>query len=288
MKASVIIPTYNRAEILGLTLRSLTKQKFAEGEGMEVIVVDDGSSDNTRKVVDIFSKQLDIHYIYQEDKGYRVALARNKGIRLAKYEVIVLLDAGVAVASDCISQHISEHKQSLKNVVNGYIFGYNYTLKSHELDRTFNFAEIDQTIANLVSQNRYLDLREENYAAVKDQLYRLPAPWTLFWTTNVSFTAQFSAEVNHFSERFIGWGVEDIEFGYRLHKAGGKFILSRKAAGLHYPHERQMDSQKQTNEANRFLFSRMHPDEVVLRYMKSSALKFNFELMEEASKEALA
>jgi len=68
MKVSVIIPTYNRADLLSLTLSSLCEQKFNADE-YEVIISDDGSTDHTKVTVDKFKERLNLHYLFQEDHG---------------------------------------------------------------------------------------------------------------------------------------------------------------------------------------------------------------------------
>jgi glycosyltransferase involved in cell wall biosynthesis len=82
---SVIIPTYNRAPILAQTLRSVYLQTY---RNIEIIVIDDGSSDNTSDVV---SKFPNIKYLYQENK--KIAAARNAGMKIAKGEYIAFLDS---------------------------------------------------------------------------------------------------------------------------------------------------------------------------------------------------
>ncbi len=84
-KVSVIIPTYNRAHFLCEALDSALSQTFKD---FEIIIVDDGSTDNTKQVLEKYGSR--IYYIYQENKGR--AEARNTGIRRAKGEHIAFLD----------------------------------------------------------------------------------------------------------------------------------------------------------------------------------------------------
>ncbi|NPA66187.1 MAG: glycosyltransferase family 2 protein [Epsilonproteobacteria bacterium] len=81
---SVIIPTYNRYTMLKRAIKSVYAQSF---QPFEVIVVDDGSTDDTKKIQKEFP---DIIYIYQTNKG--VSSARNKGIKEAQGEWIAFLD----------------------------------------------------------------------------------------------------------------------------------------------------------------------------------------------------
>lgn len=278
MKTSIVIPTYNREEILTLTLSSLCRQNNISPDEYEIIVCDDGSTDNTRQRVQEFSSRLQLHYLYQEDEGYRVALARNKGIKAASGETIILVDSGVCVSSDFVINHTRQHyDSSLRRAVIGYIYGYNYTMRSSDLTDDFDFNDPDATIHRLSAKGAHLDIREDNYQLANDDLDKLMAPWTLFWTTNVSFRKDLAIDAGLFNEAFTGWGVEDIELAYRFYKMHAQFTLCRKAAALHYPHERDIGKQKQTNLNNRQLFYRLHPDPIVGQYMNSSALGFNIE-----------
>ncbi len=83
---SVIIPTFNRAHVLGRSLDSVLAQEYSP---MEVIVVDDGSTDNTRELMAGYRDRVRV--LTQPNKG--VSAARNLGIREAKGQFIALLDS---------------------------------------------------------------------------------------------------------------------------------------------------------------------------------------------------
>ncbi|OQX85235.1 MAG: hypothetical protein B6D55_07685 [Candidatus Omnitrophica bacterium 4484_70.2] len=90
-KVSVIIPTYNREKYLPEAINSVLNQTYKD---FEIIIVDDGSRDNTKEVVESFMKKyphIPIRYFYQENKG--PAAARNRGIKEAKGEYIAFLDS---------------------------------------------------------------------------------------------------------------------------------------------------------------------------------------------------
>lgn len=86
MKVSVIIPTYNRAELVQETIESVLRQSCRD---YEIIVIDDGSTDNTEHALKRFSSE--IIYIKQENRGLNAA--RNRAIDLARGEYIALLDS---------------------------------------------------------------------------------------------------------------------------------------------------------------------------------------------------
>ena len=83
-KVSVVIPTYNRAHLIGETIQSVLCQTFRD---FETIIVDDGSNDNTREVVSRFP----VKYFHQENRG--VSAARNAGIKLSSGQYIAFLDS---------------------------------------------------------------------------------------------------------------------------------------------------------------------------------------------------
>ena len=85
---SIIIPTYNRADLIAATLRSVQTQEFAE---LEVLVVDDGSKDNTAEVVRPFLADQRFRYLPKENAER--GAARNYGLARARGEYVVFLDS---------------------------------------------------------------------------------------------------------------------------------------------------------------------------------------------------
>jgi glycosyltransferase involved in cell wall biosynthesis len=85
-RVSVIIPSYNHAHYVKEAIQSVLEQNY---DDYEIIVIDDGSRDNTRETVACFGEK--VRYIWQENKG--LPGARNTGIKAAKGEFIALLDS---------------------------------------------------------------------------------------------------------------------------------------------------------------------------------------------------
>lgn len=89
MRISVIIPTYNRAQILKNNLRFLIDKKYVD----EIIVVDDASTDKTSQIIEEIAKKSSIPIKYCKlKKRTRSPGARNKGISLATGEILIMLD----------------------------------------------------------------------------------------------------------------------------------------------------------------------------------------------------
>ena len=95
---SVVIPTFNRSEALTEAVKSVQNQSY---KSFELIVVDDGSSDETRCH---FGDRKDLIYLYQNNRG--VSAARNLGIRKARGEYIAFLDSDDRWTSDLSLIHI--------------------------------------------------------------------------------------------------------------------------------------------------------------------------------------
>src|SRR5713101_4378980 len=85
-RISAVIPTYNRGHIVGRAIESALGQELAPSE---IIVVDDGSVDNTRSVVESYGQA--VRYVRQSNRG--VSAARNRGVKEAAYEWIAFLDS---------------------------------------------------------------------------------------------------------------------------------------------------------------------------------------------------
>lgn len=103
---SVIVPVYNRANEIDEFLSSFVKQS---SKNFEVIIVDDGSTDNLKEVVEKYKPQLDIHYFYQENRG--PGAARNMGMEKANGKWFVFIDSDCTVPPDYIANleaHLKE------------------------------------------------------------------------------------------------------------------------------------------------------------------------------------
>jgi glycosyltransferase involved in cell wall biosynthesis len=99
-KVSIIVATYNRAQFLKEAIESVLTQSF---ENFELIIVDDGSMDKTREMINNFADNR-IKYIYQQNKGR--SNARNKAISIAKGQYIAFLDSDDLYLPDKLSLQV--------------------------------------------------------------------------------------------------------------------------------------------------------------------------------------
>ncbi len=120
-KVSVIIPTYNRAEYVTQAIDSVLAQTYTD---YEIIVVDDGSTDKTREVLEPYMDK--ITYIYQENIG--VSVARNRGIKAAKGDWIAFLDSDDEWLPGKLAVQIravERHPQLVAHMINVNLTNYN-------------------------------------------------------------------------------------------------------------------------------------------------------------------
>ncbi|MBR2569415.1 MAG: glycosyltransferase [Paenibacillus sp.] len=251
LRASIIIPTYNRSEILSYTLESILRQSIDLNE-IEVIVADDGSSDDTEEVALRYQNKLKLKYVRQEDQGYRAGAARNLGIRSAESPVCIFLDNGILLSSRAIEAHLNVHEQSEEAcTVIGYIYGFDDdNVHNEELYRLVDYNNPDESI-RLLQEQGILDNREPLYQELGDDLSKWPAPWVIFWSGNISVKTEVLFRVGLFDEYYTTWGGEDTDLGLALEKHHVRFVLSRQADSIHYPHKKDSTWQVDPEERER-------------------------------------
>jgi glycosyltransferase involved in cell wall biosynthesis len=225
MNCSLIITTYNRPEALILVLLSILKQTIFPDE---IIIADDGSNQDTKYLLEEFSKQYDIKVIHswQKDKGFRLSKSRNQAIALAKSEYIVVIDGDMVMHKD----FIKDHKKFAKK--NTYIQGGRVLLQS---GYTAKIIKTKQFIKPSFFKN---DTKN------KANLLRIPFLSSLIASIsnknikrirgcNFSLFKKDIIKVNGFNEEFKSWGKEDSEFVQRLFNIG-VYRRDLKFSGIQY------------------------------------------------------
>ncbi|MDN5214974.1 glycosyltransferase [Fulvivirgaceae bacterium BMA12] len=249
---SVIIPTYNRSQLLQYTLDSLCLQQI-EPWRFEVIVSDDGSSDHTRGMISRYEHMLNLKYVYQEDRGYRVASARNNAIRRSAGNVCLFIDAGVILHVDCVAEHIRFHRTKIyrKSAI-GYVYGFDHHQKSNTLLKDLIVpSDPVYSIRQLEKSPQFRDVRDKHYRKYNYKIENLPAPWYYFWTCHVSVSTEDIVKIGLFDEAYDGrWGVEDNDLGIRLYQDDVQICLLRTALSIHYPHFKDQEQRKREGYRN--------------------------------------
>lgn len=150
---SVIIPTYNRAEILRLALDSLTVQTLAPAE-FEVLVVDNNSRDHTRAVVEAYCRHLP-HFHYVSETAQGAAHARNAGLKMARGEYVGLMDDDAKAAPDWLEVAARVIREQHPVVFGGPFFPFYISSKPAWFKSTYGgYMLTDQPRA--MTENEYV------------------------------------------------------------------------------------------------------------------------------------
>lgn len=256
---TVIIPTYNRKELLEATLLSLTFQTL-DFSLFEVIVIDDGSTDGTESVIAQFTSSINLKYFFQEDNGFRVAQARNIGIKNATHEICLFIDSGVVVEPKLLEYHLKAHRSTDNALaIVGYAYGFQeYTATDLNQNVSLNSRQsLNDAFLNLGEDQK--DCRDNGLLDLGLKLEDLSIPWLLFWTCHASCTTNALKDIDGFDENFQSWGGEDVELAIRLYKNGVSFRSLKEAKAIHLPHERNSDSNRKSNMENAKYIYKKHP-----------------------------
>lgn len=222
-KLSIIMPTYNRARNLAYALESLTKQDF---EPFEVIICDDGSNDQTTEVVMNFKGRLNIRYRYQMDKGFRAAAARNMGLSIARGEVIVFMDSDLVVPETFLSEHWKALQKNDKVAVNSYVYRM--------------LEEKDEDLG--LPPEQFIPKHMDNLKGDSRDRYQLfernePVEETYYLDSNaLSMKRKDIESFGGFDPKFIGWGHEDTELGYRIATKDFFLVFLKEGAAAYHIH----------------------------------------------------
>jgi glycosyltransferase involved in cell wall biosynthesis len=216
VNATVVIPTFNRSRRLAELLACLQAQR---GDALaRVVVCDDGSSDDTAEVAQGFRERLPVVYCHQENLGFRAGQARNLGLARAIGDVVIFVDDDVLVAPDFVAQHVAAHRGAPGPRV---AIGYRH--------RAFDFGrEVPRWDEITVAEP---DDRTEVLGEDGSAIARHATPWFFVYSCNFSVT--LGPATPRFDEHFHGWGMEDIEYGYRLVAAGYDVVAAPRARVLH-------------------------------------------------------
>jgi len=225
---SVVIPACDRHEILTEVIARWSKQSYPS-EAFEVIVVDDGSRESLRSCLEGAPANVRLVEHAGAMGTFRAGAARQRGAELARFEHLAFVDADVAVGADFLWALDWVHQRVDDAVLLGYLSGYNL----HDIGYIHTLADLrraERAEALAIIPDRS---REPTLRACFDNLDWLDEPWRLAYTGNLSLTKTTLRRIGGFAPEFSGWGLEDIDLGYRLHRAGARFVFSRFAVGYH-------------------------------------------------------
>jgi glycosyltransferase involved in cell wall biosynthesis/peptidoglycan/xylan/chitin deacetylase (PgdA/CDA1 family) len=205
IELSVVVPTYNRASLLDRCLAALAAQE-EPGAELEVVVVDDGSTDETPRVLERYASLLPLRFERQENRGQPAAL--NRGIELARGETCVFLDDDVLAGPRFLAEHLRAQRES-----GGAIALGNLSL------------ELPERAGGLA---RYVGRWWAGQYGEFERGVRAPT-FRSCYSGNVSAPRAALAEAGGFAE----WLARsfDVELAYRLERAGLPIVFVPEARG---------------------------------------------------------
>lgn len=206
MYISVVIPTYNRLPILQKSLMALEHQTLAASpiKDYEVVVVDDGSTDDTLTwIADNQAQLAHVRVFEQHHQG--AASARNLGVNNALGDTIIFIDSDLVVTEtflQCHADALVKGQQKLNS------------------DRLFTYGAV-------INTNNFADPTSEPY-----KITDFSAAY--FATGNVAIARKWLEAAGMFDTGFSLYGWEDLELGVRLKNLGLKLIKCPEARGYHW------------------------------------------------------
>lgn len=212
---SVIIPTCNRARLLKRVLAALAEQTHP-ADATEIIVVDDGSSDDTAMIVADSARSTRLRLHFQRQRNAGPASARNAGIQMASHPLLVFLGDDTIPTRDFLERHEQYHRAYNND---GALAVVGYTTWPAEM-RTTPFMRF---AGEHGPQFGYARMRP-----------RISLPHHRFYTSNLSFSRELIKSLAHpFDIDFPSAMWEDTELAYRLSKRGMVLHYLPEAVAYH-------------------------------------------------------
>lgn len=260
---SIIMPTYNKCKYLELTLTGFLKQTY---KNFEIIIIDDGSTDKTKVIVNTFIKKFKIIYFYQHNQGR--AIARNKALELATGDYLIFCDDDRIPHEKFIEEHLKILEKEEKVVTVGNkkeimsvlrrtdMYSPAYLLDLYRKNphisakncyredlQLFSSHELENDFDMIVT--RYAKLEPTDNLKVVYECYDENSDdfefgWILGTTANLGVSRKVLKEVR-FDVKYNGWRMEDTDFSYRLYTKGYRFVLAKKAINYHQYHHNASD-----------------------------------------------
>ena len=235
---SLVTPTYNWPNALELLLLSILNQTVLPNE---VIIADDGSTEETKKLIEDFQKKFPIPliHIWHEDVNNRKPKIMNNAIAIAKNDYIIEIDGDIIMNKYFIEDHLNFAQKGC------YLFGSRVNIQENILPKLFSNKILKFNFFSKGIKKRSRTIRIPllmNFAKSVDKRSKK------LRGCNMSFWKEDFVKINGFNEDLVGWGIDDSEMIQRLHNIG---ILGKrlKFAGIayHIYHKEQSKSHIEIN-----------------------------------------
>jgi len=252
IKLSVAIPYKQRLDNLRLVFEALANQTMDSDE-FEVVVGAMEYCDQYVAACREFTDRINIVSVLSA-APFDIPRARNLAMRQAKGRVVVQMDADTLLPANALRNLWDRHFAFGQKVcVVGQVVGYGNN----------NDGDVDEV--ELLPHQAYVPVLDELTATVdnpRDPRFQVDhvIPWAFAWTGLIALPmVTVRTHQLYFDENFHGWGVDDLEWGYRICASGTPIILCRDVYALHLPHVRNQAANRRTEQANYRRFLRKWP-----------------------------
>lgn len=237
---SVVIPTFNRVDILPRVLAALGTQSLAPDQ-FEVIVVDDGSADGTATFLKSYRPPYSFTIFAQANSG--PAGARNRGVLAARAPLVLFIGDDTVPEAALLEVHRDAHRQAPGRKIS--VLGYTTWPRG-------------KRVTPFLHHINEFGL-QFGYALIQDPE---SVPFNFFYTSNISLPRQALLDIGLFDTSFPHAAWEDIELSYRLSQKGYVIVYRPRAVARHFHHITLASFRRRQEKSGRSaaLFYRKHPE----------------------------
>jgi len=220
LSITLIITTYNWPEALELVLLSVLKQSHQPNE---IIIADDGSTHETKEIIDLFNKILDIPiiHVWHEDIGFTKTVILNKALKKVASVYIIQIDGDVILHKHFIRDHFNNIQQKT------FLFGSRTSLNQEYSTYVLKNKKISFHWLNKGLLRRVRAIRIPFYKLFNKQSWQNSKKLR---GCNMSYWKKDASLINGYDEDLIGWGYEDSEFSQRLLNTGTSSLRIKHCA----------------------------------------------------------
>jgi len=254
-KFSVIIPTYNRRENLYLTLCALDKTLLHYKHPVEIIVMDDGSTDNSLEVMHEFRDRFALQYRWQPHDGFGVTSARNRGCAIARGKNFLFVDSDILLTPESLA-HLSNIVNANPSVIIAGRYDWMLPMHIRPYDVYHNW---DKIIAGTLPSAQFggdpkgiigVDPRYRENPEVFDRRIIQTEYASKLYSGVLMFPKEIFWELGGYDEKIRAHGGSDCEMGIRAQLAGYKAIFTSLVHGYHVYHDRNQSAHRTSVKAN--------------------------------------
>lgn len=250
---SVIIINKNREFSLDWCIRNIIPQ-LAEND--EFIIIDDDSDDGSLEIIEKYKDRFTT-IINFSSEGNR-SKVRNRAAKEATGDVLVFVDGDVIICSNALEKVRAIHEDDNIVGLNGAVYGNSHTIDQLELITNYSIEEFNSEVENSFEfLEKFHDICD--YRSIRpDLVNNAKRNWCNYFTSFATATHDAFCKCGGFEEAFSKWGVEDMEFAYRLNKLGD-IIFDPEIVSYHHPHEKNAFKNALNNLENLYLMLKRNP-----------------------------